>query len=297
MGCIRPLMIKITLYPLEVLAHFDFAKTKGDKGLGLPQSGLGNDYVISYATKEGKTAEDGYNNSPYALALSHHLLGNHPIEDLFRKVRREVMRETSGKQEPLYSPSFSEKLCLTGNCGLIDNSQELARLKAENERLKQQQNVYVPPKVVAEEPVQVVHSTNGITQIGNVMYQNQPFTKEYSWKEAGEYCQGLTLGGYRDWRLPTKDELFAIGNIKKFHKWKDYDTWEKWFDKNNHRRFKNSKGESHFIDKRFIENMPKYSYFWTSELKDSSNAWRVGFLDGDDGWVSKSIDDYALCVR
>lgn len=288
---------KFSILLLDACRSNDFAKTKGDKGLGLPQSGLANDYVISYATKEGKTAEDGYNNSPYALALSHHLLGNHPIEDLFRKVRREVMRETSGKQEPLYSPSFNEKLCLTGNCGLIDNSQELARLKAENERLKQQQNVYVPPKVVVEEPLKVVHTTDGITQIGNQMYQNQPFTKKYTWKKAGAYCQGLTLGGHRDWRLPTRDELFAIGNIKKLHEWKDYDTWKKWFDKNKHRRFKNSKGESHFIDKRFIENMPKYSYFWTSEEKDSSHAWFVRFVDGRDDWGNKTSSIYALCVR
>jgi len=88
---------KFSILLLDACRSNDFAKVRGDKGLGQPKSGLGNDYIISYATEVGKTAEDGYNNSPYALALSHHLLGHYPIEELFRKVRKEVSKETNGK--------------------------------------------------------------------------------------------------------------------------------------------------------------------------------------------------------
>ncbi len=51
------------------------------------------------------------------------------------------------------------------------------------------------------------HSMKGITIVDGLMYQNQPFTKTYSWKNAKKYCQNLTLGGYTDWRLPTIKEL------------------------------------------------------------------------------------------
>jgi hypothetical protein len=45
---------------------------------------------------------------------------------------------------------------------------------------------------------------------------------------------------------------------------------------------KNSKNYYHFIKKEFIENMPEYSWFWTSEERDSSTAWVVYFNNGYD---------------
>jgi hypothetical protein len=137
---------------------------------------------------------------------------------------------------------------------------------------------------------------NGVTTIDGLMYQNNhQFTKEYTWQEAKKYCSNLILGGYNNWRLPTRAELNKISNIKMYG---EYDSgWRKWFDKNKHRRYKNSKNHYHFIKKEFIENMPEYSWFWTSEERDSSSAWVVNFDNGDDGWLEHSDSNYALCVR
>jgi hypothetical protein len=137
---------------------------------------------------------------------------------------------------------------------------------------------------------------NGIVKIGSLMYQNQPFTKRYTWQEAKNYCSNLTLGGYSDWRLPTRAELMKLGNIELYN-YDNSDNWEKWYDKNKHRKYKNSKNHYHFIKKEFIENMPKYSLFWTSEERDSSFAWGVNFYYGVGLWNLKADNDYALCVR
>jgi hypothetical protein len=109
------------------------------------------------------------------------------------------------------------------------------------------------------------------------MYQNNHlFTKEYTWQKAKEYCSNLRLGGYSDWRLPNRKELNAIRT-------KDSS--------------KSSKGYTQYIRKEFIENMPDYSWFWTSEERDSSSAWVVDVNYGNGFWSERSNTGYALCVR
>ena len=127
------------------------------------------------------------------------------------------------------------------------------------------------------------------------MYQNQPFTKEYTWQEAKGYCQDLTLGGYDDWRLPTRAEFHKISNVKMYGAYDN--NYKKWFDTNKHKQLKGSKGRKRFVRKEFLENMQVGSYFWGSEEKDSSSAWAILFYYGLDKWLLKSYNFYTLCVR
>jgi len=287
---------KFSILLLDACRSNDFAKVRGDKGLGLPQASLANDYVISYATKEGKTAEDGYTNSPYALALSHHLLGNQPIEDLFRKVRREVMRETSNQQEPLYSPSFSEKLCLTGYCQdkvVIDNS-ENEKLKAEIARLKKQQSSYVSSRVVPHadrvvalepKPVPVVSTSKWLKPSDGVCKANggklYKGVCQANWENAKKICSAS--GGKLPSRADLKKVVVDCGGIVNSN----------FFGKDAEKNRKNSSYQSCYKQKGFSDN----DWYWTREAKDSSSAWLVGFNNGDDDWHLKSNYNYALCVR
>jgi len=128
---------------------------------------------------------------------------------------------------------------------------------------------------ITHKKVKEINTIKGITIIDGLMYQNQPFTKEYTWEEAKEYAKNLRLGGYDDWRLPSKNELKKLLTKKKI---------------------KGKNGE-YYIRKEFVDNIEIYPWFWTSEERDSSSAWCVRFYDGDDLWGNKTRSSYALCVR
>lgn len=46
--------------------------------------------------------------------------------------------------------------------------------------------------------------------ITGLMWQQTPTTQSFSWQEALDYCEDLSLAGYDDWRTPSLKELFSI---------------------------------------------------------------------------------------
>lgn len=57
--------------------------------------------LISYSTRDGQLAQDGFGkNSPFTKALLNHLDAPDDIAVVLRKVREQVMRETDNKQQP-----------------------------------------------------------------------------------------------------------------------------------------------------------------------------------------------------
>jgi hypothetical protein len=108
------------------------------------------------------------------------------------------------------------------------------------------------------------------------MYQNQPFNKEYTWQEAKEYCENLTLDGYSDWKLPSRNKLRKL-------------TSDSGID--------NIDGETYYINKAFIKNILVNNWFWTTSEKGSSSAWGLYFQGGLDFWYNKLSSGLALCMR
>ena len=57
-------------------------------------------------------------------------------------------------------------------------------------------------------------SNKGTVVIGNLLWTIEPNGQNVNWEAANRYCQGVKLGGYADWRLPTIDELQSVYDPK-----------------------------------------------------------------------------------
>ena len=82
-----------------------------------------------------------------------------------------------------------------------------------------------------------------------------------SWDDAIAYCEGLTLGGYDDWRVSSKEELLDL-----------------------------YKGELKF-------SSLNSTIYWTSTEIDSKGAWIIRSKHGDKYGAMKSEKHYVRCVR
>ncbi len=47
-------------------------------------------------------------------------------------------------------------------------------------------------------------------EITGLLWQRQLDPRRFAWKDAVDYCDGLTLAGWDDWRLPSRVELVSI---------------------------------------------------------------------------------------
>jgi len=102
-----------------------------------------------------------------------------------------------------------------------------------------------------------------------LMWQDEPKIVSLTQPKAVNYCEGLTLYGHKDWRLPTIDELKSIV---------DY-----------------SRPKDEVAIKTEFKHTQSSGYWTSSKVVD--RFWVVGFDDGYGTWLNASDSLYVRCVR
>ena len=104
--------------------------------------------------------------------------------------------------------------------------------------------------------------------VGNIKMIERRCAFYGTWDGASRYAKNLRIGGFDDWRVPTREELIVIERMKKVC---GIDS-----------------GIGRCDD-----------YFWSSstQLGNTNYAWRVSFGNGDVDNDFKSYDNYVRCVR
>jgi len=105
-----------------------------------------------------------------------------------------------------------------------------------------------------------------------LMWQQQNDKEQRTWREALDYAGSLTLGGYSDWRLPTRFELESILDLSRYNP---------------------------AIDTMVFPGTALACYDWSSSdyAGNTYYAWHVNFCNGHVGHNGKSSRYYARCVR
>ncbi len=117
----------------------------------------------------------------------------------------------------------------------------------------------------------IINGDGTVTETSSgLMWQQTGPTSTQTWEQALAYCEGLSLGGFTDWRMP---------NIKELKSLVDYS------------RFRPS------INTNCMDT--SWAFYWssTSDAANKTSAWGVSFTYGDDYSLIKNTSNYVRAVR
>jgi hypothetical protein len=139
-------------------------------------------------------------------------------------------------------------------------------------------------------PPSYTTNSNGTTTDNNtkLIWQKEDDSTVRTWDEANSYCDSLNLGGYTDWRLPTKRELFSIVDFGRYNP------------SINTSVFTNTKTDRYWTSSvDSSSNNPWYIYFGKLLIDDSciyyNSYYKYDGVSVDS--IDKSNKYYVRCVR
>ncbi len=321
---------RLNIVILDACRNNPFGNRGSSGGLASVSNARG--MFIAYATEAGGVTKDGRSGSNGIFTkylVKNMQVEGLSIEEVFKRVRRDVHRATNGEQSPgVYNQILGDfYFTLPKNLRAafqlsIETKPKSANVEIVNIGKKYSQNMklkrgvynikvsksgYVSKegdidlqnnlsiRIVLDEATRIVtvpkndlgkwnkkifRGKRSYSKVkgGKVvkdnytklLWQKSDDGKKRSWKDALSYCRTLSLGGFKDWKLPSFNELYYLADRSKFKP---------------------------AIDKKFFKT--KNSSYWTAtEYKnDLSRAWHVFFDDGGDFYNRKTNKVYVRCVR
>lgn len=98
-----------------------------------------------------------------------------------------------------------------------------------------------------------------------LMWAKQDNGQGIKWAAAKSYCENYSVGGVTGWRMPTKEELKTLVSYAKSSGYGS-----------------GGKTIADFLNREGFSNMRGEGWYWTSTLKDSSDAWCINFKVGQE---------------
>ncbi|MBX3182986.1 MAG: DUF1566 domain-containing protein [Polyangiaceae bacterium] len=107
-----------------------------------------------------------------------------------------------------------------------------------------------------------------LDNVTGLLWQREPATNELDWTQAVSYCDRLTWGGRKDWRLPTRMELLSLVDYGRVNP---------------------------AIDSDAFPSTPSAG-FWSASGRTDGNKWFVAFSGGFVGASSSGETRRVRCV-
>lgn len=123
------------------------------------------------------------------------------------------------------------------------------------------------------------------------MWQQSDDGEFYTWQNAKTYCQDSSLGGYNDWKLPTKDELKTLVYCS------DGTTTPLVDIGSGTPNFCADGDISKFDIPTIDSSFSCQGAYWTSTPYNANSAWYVSFFLGESGWNDQIETYHVRCVR
>lgn len=99
----------------------------------------------------------------------------------------------------------------TSNTAIVRKLEAILKAVAPTEKIA----VKAPEQTTDERFIDCGDGTIKDTKTG-LMWVKEGSKDEMKWDDANNYCKGSELGGYSDWRLPTRLELESILDLEKY---------------------------------------------------------------------------------